>query len=97
MKLTMEELKDIIKITEDDAEETMRNKIVKYINQGYTTNGILFMLGQFNLITGRRHEKEIEIDGYKDGETIQVMKTSEATSKVIQSIQSGDSDVDSDE
>ena len=97
MKLTLKELKDIIKITEDDAEETMRNKIVKYINQGYTTNGILFMLGQFNLITGRRHEKEIEIDGYKDGETIQVMKTSEATSKVIQSIQSGDSDVDSDQ
>ena len=55
------------------------------------------MLGQFNLVTGRRHEKEIEIDGYKDGETVQVMKMSEATSKVLHSIQSGDSDVDSDQ
>jgi hypothetical protein len=90
VKLTLKELNDIVTDAQMEAEEIMRNKIVKYINKGYTTNGILFMLGEFNLVTGRKHESEVEIDGYKDGETIQVMKMSEATSKVIQSIQSGD-------
>jgi len=97
VKLTLKELNEIVTDAQMEAEEIMRNKIVKYINEGYTTNGILFMLGQFNLVTGRRHDKEVEIDGYKDGETVQVMKMSEATSKIIQSIQSGDNDVDSDQ
>jgi len=90
MEITLQELNEIIEQAKNEAEETMRNKIAKYINQGYTTNGILFMLGQFKLVTGRRHDKEVEIDGYKDGETIQITKMSEATSKVLQSIQSGD-------
>jgi hypothetical protein len=97
MKLTLKDINDIVTDAQMEAEEKMRNKIVKFINEGFTTNGILFMLGQFNLVTGRKHESEVKIDGYKDGETIQVMKSSEATSKVIQSIQSGDNDVDSDE
>lgn len=97
MKLTLKDINDIVTDAQMEAEEIMRNKIVKYINEGYTTNGILFMLGQFNLVTGRRHDKEVEIDGYKDGETVQVMKMSEATSKVLHSIQSGDNDVDSDQ
>ena len=97
MKLTLKDINDIVTDAQMEAEEIMRNKIVKYINKGYTTNGILFMLGQFNLVTGRKHESAVEIDGYKDGETIQVMKMSEATSKVLHSIQSGDNDVDSDE
>tara|TARA_R100000482_G_scaffold117962_1_gene61792 strand:- start:662 stop:967 length:306 start_codon:yes stop_codon:yes gene_type:complete len=90
VKLTLKELNEIVTDAQMEAEEIMRNKIVKYINEGYTTNGILFMLGQFNLVTGRKHESEVEIDGYKDGETIQVMKMSEATSKVLHSIQSED-------
>lgn len=90
MKLTLKELNEIVTDAQMEAEEIMRNKIVKYINKGYTTNGILFMLGQFNLVTGRKHESEVEIDGYKDGETVQVMKMSEATSKVLHSIKSGD-------
>ena len=98
MKLTLKELNEIVTDAQMEAEEIMRNKIVKYINKGYTTNGILFMLGQFNLVTGRKHESEVKIDGYKDGESIfQVIKMSEATSKVLHSTQSGDSDVDSDQ
>ena len=90
MKLTLKELNEIVTDAQMEAEEIMRNKIVNYINKGYTTNGILFMLGQFNLVTGRKHESEVGIDGYIEGLSIKVTKMSEATSKVLHSIQSGD-------
>ena len=90
MKLTLKDINDIVTDAQMEAEEIMRNKIVKYINKGYTTNGILFMLGQFNLVTGRKHESRIEIDGYKEGEPIQHFHP-------ITRIHVGDNDVDSDE
>ena len=56
MKLTLKELNEIVTDAQMEAEEIMRNKIVKYINEDYTTTGIMYMLGKFNLVTGEAHD-----------------------------------------
>ena len=73
MEITLEELNEIIEQAKSEAEETMRNKIAKYINQGYTTNGILNLLGDFNLVTGYRHKNQIEMSGYNPNKPIMIM------------------------
>jgi len=71
MEITIEELEEICVKAKNDAEETMRNKIIKYIKQGYTTNGLLFMLGNYNLITGNKHE--VSIDAYDSNKPTMVI------------------------
>ena len=73
MEITLQELGDYANIIKNEAEETMRNKIVKYINQGYITNGILNLLSQFNLVTGYRHKNQIEINGFNSDKPIMVI------------------------
>jgi hypothetical protein len=73
MKITIEELEDIITQAKENAEETMRNKIVQYIEEGYTTNGLLFMLGRFNLVTGKAHDCKASIDAYNINKPIMVI------------------------
>lgn len=73
MKITMEELEDIITQAKENAEEKMRNKIVQYIEEGYTTNGLLFMLGRFNFVTGKAHDCKVSIDAYNINKPIMVI------------------------
>ena len=73
MEMTLYELYEIIEQAKNEAEETMRNKIAKYINQGYTTNGILNLLSDFNLVTGYRHKNQIEIDGYDSNKPVMII------------------------
>ena len=75
MEITLQELNEIIEQAKNEAEETMRNKIAKYINQGYTTNGILNLLSDFNLVTGYRHKNQIEIDGYDSNKPVMIINT----------------------
>lgn len=62
VKLTLKELNDIVTDAQMEAEEIMRNKIVKYINEGYTPTGILYLLGKFNLVTGEGHDVKMDYD-----------------------------------
>tara|TARA_R100000406_G_C3053230_1_gene109313 strand:+ start:32 stop:301 length:270 start_codon:yes stop_codon:yes gene_type:complete len=62
VKLTLKELNEIVTDAQMEAEEIMRNKIVKYINEGYTTTGIMYMLGKFNLVTGEAHDVKLDYD-----------------------------------
>ena len=73
MEITLQELNEIIEQAKHEAEVTMRSKIAKYINQGYTTNGILNLLSQFNLVTGYRHKNQVEINGYNPDKPIMVI------------------------
>jgi len=73
MKITIEELEDIITQAKENAEETMRNKIVQYIEEGYTTNGLLFMLGRFNFVTGKAHDCKASIDAYSIDKPLMVI------------------------
>ena len=77
MEITLQELNEIIEQAKNEAEETMRSKIAKYINQGYTTNGILNLLSEFNLVTGYRHKNQIEINGYNPDKPIMVINPRE--------------------
>ncbi len=73
MEITLQELNEIIEQAKNEAEVTMRSKIAKYINQGYTSNGILNLLSEFNLVTGYRHKNQIQIDGFDSDKPIMII------------------------
>lgn len=71
MEITLKELNDYANEIRIQAEKAMRTQIVKYIKEGYTTNGLLFMLGKFNLMTGE--SRKIEIDGYDSNKPVMII------------------------
>ena len=73
MEITLQELDDYANTIKNEAEETMRKKIIYYIEEGYTTNGLLFMLGRFNLVTGKAHDCKASIDAYNINKPIMVI------------------------
>lgn len=75
MEISLYELNEIIEQAKNEAEVTMRSKIAKYINQGYTTNGILNLLSEFNLVTGYRHKNQVEIDGYDSNKPVMIINS----------------------
>jgi len=73
MEMTLQELNDYANTIKSEAEETMRKKIIYYIEEGYTINGLLFMLGRFNLVTGKAHDCKASIDAYDINKPIMVI------------------------
>ena len=71
MEMTLEELNDYTSTIKMQAEKAMRTQIVKYIKEGYTTNGLLFMLSKFNLMTGE--SRKIEIDDYDSNKPVMII------------------------
>tara|TARA_R100000388_G_scaffold94499_1_gene81950 strand:+ start:1306 stop:1539 length:234 start_codon:yes stop_codon:yes gene_type:complete len=71
MEITLQELNDYANEIRIQAEKAMRTQIVKYIKEGYTTNGLLFMLSKFNLMTGE--SRKIEIDGYDSNKPVMII------------------------
>tara|TARA_A100001515_G_scaffold139836_1_gene134880 strand:+ start:6213 stop:6440 length:228 start_codon:yes stop_codon:yes gene_type:complete len=70
MEITMKELEQMKNEIEDEADKIMTEKIIKLAKQGYTSAGIVWMLCNFNLITGKGRDEKI--DNPFEGEIIQV-------------------------
>ncbi len=70
MEITMKELEQMKEDNMDEADKIITEKIIKLAKQGYTSAGIVWMLCNFNLITGKGRDEKI--DNPFEGEIIQV-------------------------
>ena len=59
MEITLEELEEIRTNERNDAEDIIRDKIIKFAKQGYTIHGIVWMLCDFHLVSGKGREEKI--------------------------------------
>ena len=76
MEMTLEELDEIRTNERNDAEDIIRDKIIKYAKQGYTIHGIVWMLCDFHLVDGKGRKEKIPNPLKSDsllGEPIQVV------------------------
>ena len=76
MEITLEELDEIRTNERNDAEDIIRDKIIKYAKQGYTVHGIVWMLCDFHLVDGKGRKEKIPNPLKSDsllGEPIQVV------------------------
>lgn len=70
MEITMKELEQMKEDNMNEADKIITEKIIKLAKQGYTSAGIVWMLCNFNLITGKGRDEKI--DNPFEGEIIQV-------------------------
>ena len=70
MEITMKELEQMKQDNMDEADKIITEKIIKLAKQGYTSAGIVWMLCNFNLITGKGRDEKI--DNPFEGEIIQI-------------------------
>ena len=56
MEITIEEIDEIRRKTEEDMDILFYYKVKKMVDEGYTAHGILQMLTTFSPITGKRRE-----------------------------------------
>ncbi len=59
MEITLEELDEIRTNERNDAEDIIREKIIKFAKQGYTVHGIVWMLCDYHLVSGKGREEKI--------------------------------------
>ena len=72
MEITMKELERMKEDNMDDADKIMTEKIIRLAKQGYTVAGIVWMLCNYNLITGKGRDEKI--DNPFEGEAIQIIE-----------------------
>ena len=70
MEITMKELEQMKQDNMDEADKIISEKIIRLAKQGYTSAGIVWMVCNFNLITGKGRDEKI--DNPFEGEVIQI-------------------------
>ena len=60
MEITLKELEQMKQDNMDEADRIITEKIIKLTKQGYTSAGIVWMVCNFNLITGKGRDVKIE-------------------------------------
>ena len=70
MEITMKELEQMKQDNMDEADKIITEKIIKLAKQGYTSAGIVWMVCNFNLATGKGRDEKI--DNPFEGEIIQI-------------------------
>jgi hypothetical protein len=72
MEITMKELEQMKQDNMDEADKIITEKIIKLAKQGYTSAGIVWMVCNFNLATGKGRDEKI--DNPFEGEIIQITR-----------------------
>ncbi len=72
MEITFRELEQMKEEAMNEADKIMTEKIINLAKEGYTSAGIVWMLCNFNLVTGKGRMKSEKIDNPFEGEIIQV-------------------------
>jgi len=72
MEITLTELREMTDEIMDKTDKVIASKIIKYAKQGYTVAGIVWLLCNFNLATGKGRDEKIE--NPFEGEVIQIIE-----------------------
>ena len=72
MEITFRELEQTKEEAMNEADKIIAEKIIKYAKQGYTAAGIVWLVCNFNLATGKGRDEKIE-NPFK-GEAIQIIE-----------------------
>jgi len=72
MEITMKELEQMKEEAMNEADKIITEKIINLAKQGYTAAGIVWMLCNYNLVTGKGRDEKIE--NPLKGESIQIIE-----------------------
>jgi len=72
MEITLNELKEMTDEIMNKTDKVITYKIIKYAEQGYTAAGIVWLLCNFNLATGKGRDEKIE--NPLEGEVIKIIE-----------------------